>query len=311
MLLPHWLSPDQKYLLGISGGRDSVYLLHWLLDRGVKNIILCHLNHQLRGEESQGDADFVKSFAAELNLPVIIDSLDVSQLATDQKLSLETAARDARHLFFLRCAREHGTSKILLAHHADDQAETILFRLLRGSAGAKGIRERQTIRIDSEKLTLLRPLLDTRRSAISLHLKTREIEFREDSSNAEPFATRNRLRNEALPLLDEIMGRDPTEALIRAARRTSDLEKIATNALNSLTLLDPQGRIHLPTLREISPAMQRFALRDFLKKNAIHELSEELIEKAIALTEANSPPSLNLPGGLRLRRKESRLFISS
>ncbi|MDA8974992.1 tRNA lysidine(34) synthetase TilS [Akkermansiaceae bacterium] len=311
MPLPHWLSPDHKYLLGISGGRDSVYLLRWLLDRGVKDIILCHLNHQLRGEESQGDADFVKSLAEDLSLPSEIDSIDVRQLAQDQKLSLETAARDARHLFFLRCASEHNTSNILLAHHADDQAETILFRLLRGSAGAKGMHERQIIRIGSEKLTLLRPLLETRRSSISLHLKTRAIEFREDSSNAEPFATRNRLRNEALPLLEDIMSRDPTEALTRAARRTADLEKIATETLSSTTLLDPQGRIHLPSLREISPAMQRFALRDFLKKSGIHELSEELIENALALADVNSPPSLNLPGGLRLRRKESRLFISS
>lgn len=311
MPLPTWLSPDHKYLLGISGGRDSVYLLHWLLDRGIKDIVLCHLNHQLRGEESQCDADFVKSLAEKLELTSVIDSIDISKLAQDQRTSLETAARDARHLFFLRCAREHSTSNVLLAHHADDQAETILFRLLRGSAGAKGMRERQIIRIDSEKLTLLRPLLETRRSTISLHLKTREIEFREDTSNAEPFATRNRLRNEALPLLEEIMGRAPTEALNRAARRTSDLEKIATGALSATTLLDPQGRIHLNALREISPAMQRFALRDFLKKSGIRELSEILIEKAVALAEVDSPPSLNLPGGLRLRRKESRLFISS
>lgn len=310
MNLPHWLSADEKFLLGISGGRDSVYLLHWLLDRGVKNLVLCHLNHQMRGEESQADTDFVKTLAAELSLAVVNESIDVNQLAKDQGLSLETAARDARHLFFLRCAREHDTSRVLLGHHAEDQAETILFRLLRGSAGAKGMRSQQQIRIADQKLTLLRPLLEIRRAEIDLYLKSHEIAFREDSSNAEGFATRNRLRHEVMPLLENVMGRDPTKALTRAARRTSDLEKIAHERLHEIQLLDPQGRIHLPTLRELSPAVQRFALRDFLQTSGIGDLTEKHLIDAASLLNLDAPPSLNLPGGLRLRRKESRLFIS-
>lgn len=310
MNLPHWLSPDEKFLLGISGGRDSVYLLHWLMDREVNNLVLCHLNHQLRGDESQGDAEFVQDLAEELSLPVVIDSIDVGQLAKDQGLSLETAARDARHLFFLRCADEYNTPKVLLGHHAEDQAETVLFRLLRGAAGAKGMRPQQKIRIADEKLTLLRPILEIRRTEIDLYLKMREIAFREDSSNAEDFATRNRLRHEVMSLLEDVMGRDPTEALARAARQTSDLEKIARESLHEIQLLDPQGRIHLPTLRELSPAMQRFALRDFLQTSGIRNLTEKLIIDSISLLKSDAPPSLNLPGGLRLRRKESRFFIS-
>ena len=166
------LSLEKKYLLGISGGRDSVYLLHWLLDQGVKNLVLCHLNHDLRGEESQGDADFIAQLAEEHQLPIVSDRIDVAALAAEQKISLETAARDARHLFFVRCAHEHGTHDVLLAHHANDQAETILFRLLRGATGAKGMAETQTIRLGLNQLTLHRPLLNIRRSEITSYLKS-------------------------------------------------------------------------------------------------------------------------------------------
>ncbi|MEN8695415.1 MAG: tRNA lysidine(34) synthetase TilS [Akkermansiaceae bacterium] len=304
------LDHNQKYLLGISGGRDSVFLLHWLFERDIKNLVLCHLNHGLRGDESDGDADFVAKLAEELALPAVIDRIDVAALAAEQKISLETAARDARHLFFIRCAQEHHTNHVLLAHHADDQSETILFRLLRGAAGAKGMAASQTIHLGPDHLILHRPLLEIRRAQITNHLQENKIAFREDSTNAEPFATRNRIRNEVFPLLDHVMSRDPVEPLLRATRRTADLEAIASDALAEKNLLDPQGRIHLPTLRTLSEPLQRFALHQFLKDHHIRDLAEEHITAAASLLDTDGPPAINLPGGLRLRRKESRLFIS-
>ncbi|MGC6582680.1 MAG: tRNA lysidine(34) synthetase TilS [Akkermansiaceae bacterium] len=305
------LSQDQKYLLGISGGRDSVFLLHWLLKKQINKLVLCHLNHGLRGGESDGDAEFVAELAEHLQLPAVIDRIDVAALASAQKISLETAARNARHLFFTRCAREHKTNQVLLAHHADDQAETILFRLLRGAAGAKGMSASQTLRIGPDELILRRPLLNIRRSEITDILREHHLSFREDSSNTEPFATRNRIRHEILPLLHHVMSRDPVEPLLRAARRTSDLEAIASEALASQNILDPQSRIHLPSLRKLSAPLQRFALHDFLKQNQVRNLTEEHITAAASLLQTDGPPSINLPGDLRLRRKESRLFISS
>lgn len=305
------LSQEKKYLLGISGGRDSVFLLHWLLKKGVTNLVLCHLNHCLRGDESDGDADFITQLAEDLQVPSSVDRIEVAALASDQNISLETAARDARHLFFARCSREHGTNEVLLAHHADDQAETILFRLLRGAAGAKGMSKTQLLRIGADEIILHRPLLNIRRSEISAFLSHHKIAFREDSSNTEAFATRNRIRHEIFPLLDHVMSRDPVDPLLRAARHTSDLEVIAAEALAEKTLLDPQGRIHLPTLRELSEPLQRFALYQYLKQNNIRDLAEEHITAAASLLDPDGPPSINLPEKLRLRRKESRLFISS
>jgi len=304
---PSWLDREKPYLVGISGGRDSIALHHWLVRHHFKNLTYCHLNHKLRGDESDGDEAFLRDL---LGPSLISEQADVTAFASSKKLSLETAAREARHRFFHECATATGCSEILLAHHADDQAETILFNLLRGSAGAKGMSPRHTI----DGLTFLRPFLEVRRSEIDLFLSENHHFFREDSSNTEPFASRNRLRHEALPLLADILGRDPVPHLLRAHERTMDLEQIADLFLNSLNLLDPSGRIHLPTFRKLPTPVRRKALHRFLCDHQIPNLSSDLIERALVLSDPgdpDSPPSLNLPGGQRLRRKESRLFISA
>jgi tRNA(Ile)-lysidine synthase len=224
-----------------------------------------------------------------------------------KKLSLETAAREARHSFFNECSGHTGVSKILLAHHADDQAETILFNLLRGSSGIKGMSTRQKI----GELTFLRPLLKVRRSEIDSFLANGNHPFREDSSNSKPFATRNRLRHEAFPLLSDILERDPVPALLRAHQRTEELEQIANAQLKTFNILDPKGRIHLPIFRTLSPALQKKALHQYLTENNIPNISSNLISRGLTLLSPDSPSSINLPGSQRLRRKESRLFISS
>lgn len=300
---PAWLSPDKPYLVGISGGRDSVCLYHWLVSHQFHNLTCCHLHHGLRGHEADADENFLREL---LGSDLIVGHTDVPALAEKESLSLETAARRARHTFFHDCARRTGIAQVLLAHHADDQAETILFNLLRGSAGPKGMKPRQKL----GKLTLLRPLLAVRRTEINDYLSTHQISFREDQSNAQPFATRNRLRHEALPLLADILGRDPVPALQRTERLSRDLEEIARNTLDSLDLLDPQNRLHLPTFRSLSTALQRQALHDYLRKNDIPNLTFDLIDRARLLAHPEAPPSLNLPGGQRLRRKQARLFLS-
>ncbi len=302
----HLLDPKQPYLLGISGGRDSVFLLHWLRERDFEKVTLCHLNHGLRGEEAIRDERFVRELAAELGHEVIIGQEDVAARAERDSLSLETAAREARHRFFESCAQETEIQDVLLAHHADDQVETVLFRLLRGSTGLKGMHARQ----EMGGLVFLRPLLAVRREEISAYFTKHDLPFCEDSSNQESFATRNRLRNEAIPLLKEIMKLDPSPALLRATSQQEELEDYLAQELAKHDLLDPQGRMHLPTLRGLAPVLQRRALHIYLKDADIPDLSAALIDSSLGLLEPDSAASVNLPGGLRLRRKESRLFIS-
>src|SRR5262245_37373529 len=127
------LPPDGRYLIGVSGGRDSVALLHRLIDVGYKNLTVCHLNHQLRGRSSDTDARFVKGLARKSGVDFEFGAADVRALAKRKKMSIETAAREARYSFFAKTAQRRHCWIILLAHHADDLVETFLINLFRGA----------------------------------------------------------------------------------------------------------------------------------------------------------------------------------
>lgn len=304
------LSPRRSYLLALSGGRDSVSLLHWLLENKIHKLHLVHLNHQLRGSASDGDAEFVRALAKKHQLPLTLESTPVAELAKKAGHSLETAARNARHQLFAQVARETGCPRVLLAHHADDQAETCLFNLLRGSSGIKGMEPESEFRIGRKKLTFLRPLLHVRRADIDAFLTERNITFREDSSNQDPAHTRNRMRHEALPLLADILQRDIVPPLLRAEETNRENERIITDLLKTLALLDPQGRIFLPKLRELAPNLQRACLRQFLLEQHVSHISNTLLDKALQLIPPDGPPKLNLPGNRFLQRKQARIFLA-
>src|SRR5438094_3312059 len=153
--------PTRPHLIGVSGGRDSIVLLHWLTFLGYQKLIVCHLDHELRGRASQADARFVASMAAKLRLDCEIGRTDVRALAAQLKLSVETAARAARFAFFVRVARQKRCRTIFLGHHADDLVETALLNLFRGASpgGLAALRGVSLHRIGKTELTIVRPLL--------------------------------------------------------------------------------------------------------------------------------------------------------
>lgn len=280
-------------------------LLHLLLEQGFSKLTVCHLDHGLRGRASTGDGKFVEGLAAGLDLPSEIGRTDVASLAERTSESLETAARRARHEFFRECASKHRCGRVLLAHHADDQAETVLWNLLRGSHGLRGMREVQRI----GGLEFHRPLLRWRRGELREWLAERKLSWREDASNAEPIAVRNRLRHEALPLLAEISGRDPVKALEREASAWEEQRAITEWALKKADVLDPQGRLHVPALRVLPIELQRAALARFLAAEEIANVDRETLERGISLLQVVKPPVINLPGGKYLRRRGGRMFV--
>jgi tRNA(Ile)-lysidine synthase len=308
-----WLagaSRGKRWLVGVSGGADSMALLHLLVAAGFRKLVVCHLDHGLRGRASAEDARFVRRVAGKLGLECEVGRAEVRARMAARGESLETAARNARHEFFGECARKHRCRRVLLAHHADDQAETVLWNLLRGSHGLKGMRAEQRLVTEAGvALELSRPLLGIRRAELVAWLESQGHRWREDASNAEPIAVRNRLRNEALPLLAEISGRDVTQALVRGAANTEDLEALEAWALERAKVLDPQGRLHLPVLRDLPVALQRLALRKFLQDGGIASPERDLIERGLSLLEVKNPAVVNLPGGGQLRRREGRLWI--
>ena len=308
-----WLaqvSRRKRWLVGVSGGADSVALLHLLVDQRFANLIVCHLDHRLRGRASTEDANFVRRLAEKLGLKHEIGRADVAELMAASGESMETAARNARHAFFAQCSRKYNCRRIILAHHADDQAETVLWNLLRGSHGLKGMRTEQTMVLGNRvRLEISRPLLAVRRTELFNWLASRGHRWREDASNAQPVAIRNRLRNEAVPLLSEISGRDATLAILRGAADAEDQAAVEAWAVKQARASDPQGRLHLQVLRTLPPALKRAVIADFLKSSGISGIDRNLVSRVVSLLDPAAPPAVNLPGGGWIRRRAGRLLF--
>ena len=192
------IAKNTKVVLAFSSGPDSVYLLHKLLKiKGIK-IILAHFNHQLRGKDSDLDEKFAEKTAKKHDLKFENTSFDIKRYAKKNSLNLEEAAREKRYEFLRKIKHKHGASLILTAHHANDNLETFLLNFLRGS-GLSGLKSMQLINND-----IFRPLLYTSKKEILDFLKKNKIKFRIDKSNNDTKLTRNKLRHEVIPKLEEI-----------------------------------------------------------------------------------------------------------
>ncbi|MFC7337992.1 tRNA lysidine(34) synthetase TilS [Haloferula chungangensis] len=311
--MPRWIeeaSKRRRYLVGVSGGADSVSLLHLLHRSGFGSLVVCHLDHGLRGEESREDARFVEKLAKSLGYAFEGGRVEVAGLARGEKISVETAGRRARHAFFAACARARRCRRLVLAHHGDDQAETVLWKLVRGSRGACGMGESQTMVMGGLEMEIIRPLLEFRRAELRQWLEQENLSWREDPSNAQAIAVRNRIRNEALPLLEDIAKRDPTEALIKAANSDAELRQIEAWAVEQADVIDPQSRIHLPKLRTHPEVIQRACLFSYLRQAGVSGVTRSLVDRALSLTDPESPPVINLPGGRALRRRAGRIWVA-
>lgn len=256
--LPHL---QQPVVLGLSGGRDSVALLHLLVQQGC-SVHALHVHHGIRGAEADADAAFCARLCEELDVPFELQRVDVPELAQEQGVSLETAGRHARRWLLAAAARRCKGCTVALAHHADDQAETVLFRLARGAAGLRGM---QPVHVASG-ITWLRPMLSWRRADITAWLQQMGQRWRDDATNAVPDVARNALRLEALPALNKALGRDVTPILGRSARLHAETIDALEAALEVLPSRDPQGRLYLPFVWEQPLALQKAIVRNFHRK---------------------------------------------
>ena len=260
------LSPEQRILVAVSGGPDSVALLsllHSLAPVWNLSLTVVHVNYGLRGAESDGDASFVAALCRRFTLPCLIRSLEIPPAEAGR--SLQACARDLRYQLFRELVDELGMDRVALGHTADDQAETVLLRMLRG-AGLRGLTGMPHIR---EGL-FVRPLLGVTRREILAYLETMELSYRTDSSNAKPIYLRNRVRHELLPVMQS-MALSTIKLLARQADilREDDrlLDRLAAQRLvRSIQSRDVNGIVlDRATLLAQPVALQRRMLRQAMQ----------------------------------------------
>jgi len=302
-------SPNERYLVGLSGGRDSVALLHWLVDSSYKKLICCHLNHQLRGRASDADARFVRKLADRYDVDLVIGSAKVRALASQQKLSIEAAAREARYKFFAQLAKRKRARTIFLAHHADDVVETFLINLFRGagSSGLSAMREVSNRRIDNVDLTIVRPFLGIWRTQIDDYVRKHRLKFREDASNKDMALLRNRIRRQIIPYLEKTVGRNIRPSIWRTATIAAEEENWIETQLPDETAAE----LSVLELRKLPTALQRREILKWLRLRKISNVGFDVVENVRTMLHPDSRiAKVNLPRDRHVRRQAKKIFIT-
>ncbi len=304
----HLLASGDLVLVGVSGGPDSVALLHLLFSlREELNIQLhvAHLNHMFRGEEAKGDASFVRDLAERWNLPCTVRALDVPAYGRERNLSAQVAAREVRYCFFREVLRATGANKLALGHHADDQAESVLMNLFRGS-GLQGLAGMAPMR---ENL-YIRPLLAVRRREIEEYCREHQLATRLDPSNLKSIYLRNKIRNRLLPLLEEEYCPGIVPVLARMAGQLRDehefLEQLSRQAYRQIqascrpgqVVLDRQALSLQP--RALARRMIRLAWEEIQGNR--QDLTFDHVEDILERLEKGGPEKiLELPCGVKAK----------
>ena len=285
------IMPGDSVVCAVSGGADSVALLFALyLLREKLEIALsaAHFNHHLRGAESDGDEAFVREFCDRYDIPL---TLGGAQVQAGEK-GLEAAAREARYAFFATLP-----GKIATAHTADDNAETVLLHLIRGT-GLKGLGA-----IAPMRGNIIRPMLDVTRQDVETFLVEYHLQYRQDSSNDTDAFLRNRIRHHVMPLLKQENPKIAQNLSAMAQRLRMD-----EAALQEAAQLDAEPSV--AALKAMSPAVRSRALENFMKQNGVKEPESEHISLTEALVFSDKPSAkANLPGGVTLCRHYDSLTV--
>lgn len=259
---------DVTVLVAVSGGADSVALLRVMAQvaGGMGWLVAAHFNHRLRRDDSDDDEAFVRDLSCQLNLPCEVERADDQQFSKIGGEGLEAAARAARYRFFQDAAHRCGARYVATAHTVDDQAETVLHRILRGT-GLTGLAGIPRQRLLCPGVTLVRPLLDFRRNEIIAYLESIQQPYRHDASNDQLRFTRNRIRRELLPQLAADYNSNVVESLLRLSTIASEAQTAVDHLASEL--LDR-------AVTETGP--QRFAIEcDPLRDQPVYLVCEMLI----------------------------------
>lgn len=314
------LAQGDAVLAAVSGGADSVALVHMLARLSAAldfSLAVAHLNHCLRGMESDEDQTFVEDLSKSLGLCCHSRSIDVKAYGKENSLSLEEAARNARYGFLFETAALHGFNKIATAHHADDNAELFLMNLFRGS-GLTGLKTMGPI---GHHGRVIRPLIETDKETLLAYITDNALAFRTDSSNADTSFLRNRIRHELLPLLDTQYRKGIGRTLTRTARILGDDELFLNETVASLFEKALVGEtknsviLSISAFSEVSIAARRRIVRTAMLrvKSNLRRITFDHVENVLNLLSTDDKQetvkSLDLPDRLRVVRHNDHLVF--
>ena len=287
----------ERVVCAVSGGADSMCLLHLTWSQGC-DVTCAHFEHGIRGEESLRDARFVESWCLEHGIPFVLGRGDAPGYAEQNGLSLEEAARELRYDFLYKTAEACGADRILTAHNLDDNAETLLFNLIRGS-GTAGL-----CGIPRSRGKLLRPLLHVSRTEIEAYLKENKVPHVEDSSNESDDYTRNLIRHRVMPLLLKINPRFPGAAERTARLAERDEAYFSALAREYLEQELQDESLPLESISALHPAVASRVIRALFPG-----LSMERCDAVLDFARGSEYGLLEIPGHI-LRREQGRLYLS-
>jgi len=316
------ISGDKKLVVAVSGGPDSVCLLHILakLQKELKvRLHVAHLNHQLRGAESEADADYVSDLARQLGIPATIEGRDVKGYQAQQHLSLEEAAREVRYSFLTQVAKSIGADRVAVGHTMDDHIETILMHLIRGTGtrGLRGLQPYTEWKSKTDSIIIIRPLLEVSHQETEDYCQSHNLKPRLDASNLSLSPLRNRIRHQLLPLLKSY---NPgiAEALLRTGQIAGDdidfLDKEVARLWDGVAqerektiVLDKEKFDLLP------PALKRYLLRTAAERllGSAKDIEMRHIEEMMSALNKPAGKRLSLPGGLIFSLEYNRYLLAS
>jgi tRNA(Ile)-lysidine synthase len=317
----HLFLPGEKLVVAVSGGADSVCLLHVLAKNREKlglELHVAHLNHRLRGDESDADAAYVLNLAHKLNLPIAVEQRDVDAYRKRLGLSMEEAAREMRYRFLAEVIQDTGAAKAVVGHTRDDQVETILLHLLRGTgvSGLRGLQPRAVLSFSGKQLEVVRPLLETSRRETQEYCQRCGLHPCFDSSNESLLLLRNRIRLELLPMLREFnLAID--DALLRladiAAADTCFIEEQASRFWRKVAKVD-KNAVYLDVARlKAQPlALQRQIFKQALAqlRGSLEDIEANHIESMLDFLSRPAGKRLSLPDGLILTTEYDRMVLA-
>ncbi|WP_100332947.1 tRNA lysidine(34) synthetase TilS [Bacillus alkalisoli] len=318
----HQLIEDNSTIVvGVSGGPDSVCLLHLLLglqeERKIK-IVVTHVDHMFRGKESEDDMEFVKKLCSKLNVLVETKQIDVSAYKQKNKVSAQVAARDCRYSFFKEVMLKHNATSLALGQHGDDQVETILMKISRGSSipGYAGILPKRAFELGY----VIRPLLSVGKEEVYRYLQENGIEYRTDPSNEKTVYTRNKIRHGVIPALRELYPGLHEKFQLFSEQMTEDnmlLEELTKKELNKVVESKREGNmvIHRNALLLLPNPLQRRAIQLILKylyNNEVPLALSSIHIKDLQSILASEQPSgiLNFPNGLIVEISYNKCIFS-